>query len=71
MCSPQNIKILFICLYACNNYTSAKCIFIKIVTGQFYEELVCHVDIYFDQTVLMTTLYEDLNACTGNSNHNL
>jgi len=43
----------------------------KIITGQFYKELVCHVDIYFDQTVLMTALHEDLNACTGNSNHNL
>ena len=43
----------------------------KIVTGQFYEELVCHLNIQCNQTVLMTTLLEDLNDCTGNSNHNL
>jgi len=65
------LKLLFICLYVCNNYRIAKYIIIKIATGQLCEELVCHVNIHFNQTVLMTTLLDDLNACTGNSSHNL
>jgi len=49
------LKLLFICFYVCNSYRTAKCIIIKIVTEQFCGELVCHVNIHFDQTVLMTT----------------